>query len=217
MSRLFSTLFLLLSLTACMSGATKPASSYADAQSSLAKVDSARMIIKTASVTLSVKEPSVAVAQVESLLGKRAGLIDSQRESDEYVWLDAKVPAEQLEVFVKELASVGDVESISFHSRDVTEQMVDIDARLKNLYSLRDKFRGLLQKASSVKDVLAIESELNRVQSEIDSIEGRRKSLTSQIEYSEVDIRIEKKTTYGPLGYLFKGLYWGVKKLFVLD
>lgn len=81
---------------------------------------------------------------------------------------------------------------------------------------LRDRLTQLLEKAADVKDVLAIETELNRVQADIDSMEGRIKSLKGQVEYATVTLSLERKPILGPLGYLFKGLWWGVEKLFVI-
>jgi hypothetical protein len=177
-----------------------------------------RLIIKSASLTLEVSDPTQVATQIKAIIDRESGLIDSSRDyNDESVSMDTKIPADKLESVVNEISGLGKVVARSINAKDVTEEMVDIDARLKNLYVLRDKFRALLDKAKSVEDVLSIESELSRVQSEIDSIEGRQKSLRNQIAYSKLDIRINKKTRYGPLGYFFKGIYWGVKKLFVFE
>jgi Domain of unknown function (DUF4349) len=101
-------------------------------------------------------------------------------------------------------------------SEDVTEQYIDVEARLKNKIVLRDRLKQLLDKATAVKDVLAIETELNRVQSDIDSMEGRMRSMKKQVTYATVTLSLERKPILGPLGYVFKGLWWGVEKLFVI-
>ena len=43
------------------------------------------------------------------------------------------------------------------------------------------------------------------------------KYLNSQVDYASIDFNAEKQTTYGPLGYFFMGIWWGVEKLFVWD
>ncbi len=95
--------------------------------------------------------------------------------------------------------------------------MIDVEARLNNLIALREKYRVLLAKAMGVKDTLAVESELNRIQTEIDSLQGRMNSLKSQVAYSSLAIHIGKQKQYGPLGYVTHGLYRGLKLLFVID
>lgn len=131
--------------------------------------------------------------------------------------MTVKIPEARLEQFVDEISAKGKVIVKNMNARDVTEEMIDMDARLKNLLSLRDRFRALLAKANTVAEIIEVEKELTRIQSEIDGIEGRGKALRKQVAYSEVRITITRKTIYGPLGYMFKGLFWTVGKLFVLN
>ncbi len=99
----------------------------------------------------------------------------------------------------------------------MTEEIVDIDARLKNLFSLRDRFRALLEKGIEISEILEIEKELSRIQTEIDAIEGRRKLLKHQAALSSIDITIQQEVIYGPLGYGGKALYWLFEKLFIIQ
>jgi len=101
-------------------------------------------------------------------------------------------------------------------SKDVTEQYIDTNARLKNKIILRNKLKKLLDKAKDVKDILAIERELNRVQSDIDSMQGRMNFLKSKIKFAKLDVYFHRKPILGPLGYVFKGVWWGVEKMFVI-
>ncbi len=65
-------------------------------------------------------------------------------------------------------------------------------------------------------DILAIETELNRVQADIDSMQGRMKSLKGKVDLATIELTLNRAKILGPLGYLFKGLCWGVEKLFVI-
>jgi hypothetical protein len=49
-----------------------------------------------------------------------------------------------------------------------------------------------------------------------DSMEGRIKALKGQVDYATVTLSLNRKPILGPLGYLFKGIWWGVEKLFVI-
>jgi predicted nucleic acid-binding Zn-ribbon protein len=101
-------------------------------------------------------------------------------------------------------------------SQDVTETFIDNEARLKNLYALRDRIRALLEKADEVEELLKIERELSRIQSEIDSLEGRQKSLQQSVDFAEVSVTFEPRTILGPLGYVASGVGWVVEKLFFI-
>lgn len=116
-----------------------------------------------------------------------------------------------------ELSELGSVESRTVSSDDVTQQHQDIGVRLKNARALRSRLRDLLTRATDVEDVLAIERELTRVQSEIESMEFQLRDLDSRIELSRLTVRLQRKRVLGPLGYLGYGIWWGFKKLFVLD
>ena len=93
---------------------------------------------------------------------------------------------------------------------------MDVEARLKNKIVLRDRLQKLLEKAVEVKDVLAIETELNRVQGEIESMQARITKLKGQVDYSTIDLELNRKKMLGPAGYVFKGFFWTIGKLFVL-
>ena len=99
---------------------------------------------------------------------------------------------------------------------------MDVETRLSNNRALRDRLKELLAKARDVKDILQIESELNRVQSEIDSMDARMRILKDQIQMSTLSVELRQQvpakpaTIYGPLGYLYKGAEWFVTKLFII-
>jgi len=85
------------------------------------------------------------------------------------------------------------------------------------MVALRDRLRALLDKAQDVKDILAIEKELGRVQGDIDSMQARLKSLKGKVDLSSITVSIKRKRILGPLGYVLRGAWWTVEKLFVIQ
>ena len=146
---------------------------------------------------------------------RQGGFVENKSDKgDESASLTLRIPAKSLTTTLSSLETLGSVTSRNVEGEDVTEEYIDVEARLKNKIVLRGRLKELLAKAVEVKDILAIETELNRVQAEIDSMEGRMKSLKGQVEYATVRLSLDKKTLRGPLGYFCKGLWWGVEKLF---
>lgn len=179
--------------------------------------DSKRFVIKSASIKIEVANLNTAANEIINIVERESGFIDNTHNYDQQTFtLTVKIPEAKLESFVDDVAAKGKLISKSFNSRDVTNEIIDIEARLKNLIALRERFRSILVKAEKVSEILEIEKELSRIQSEIDAIEGRRKSLQHQVALSKVDITIKQKIIYGPLAYLGIGLYWIVEKLFVI-
>lgn len=71
---------------------------------------------------------------------------------------------------------------------DVTEEFVDTEARIKSKKELESRYYDILKKAAKVEDMLAIESELNKVRSEIERMQGRINLLKSQVAYSTITV-----------------------------
>ena len=64
--------------------------------------------------------------------------------------------------------------------------------------------------------MLAIEKELNRLQSEIETMQAQVDRLESQVKSSTLSIHLRRERILGPLGYLGYGLWWTLSKLFVI-
>ena len=175
-----------------------------------------RLLVWTASQTIVVDRPAAAADQAAALATSAGGYVDRHSAGDTRADLSLRVPAGDLTAILDRLAKLGQETHRYVHAEDVTEDYVDLEARLKNLAALRDRLRGLLDRASKVDDVLSIERELTRVQSELDSLEGRWKKLRGSIELATVDLTFERRRILGPLGWAFKGAGWIVRKLFVL-
>jgi hypothetical protein len=181
------------------------------------RLGSERYIIRNASIDIEVNDINTATDFVSELVSNNSGFIMSISSRDETLTrISLKVPEPKLDDFIINLGGIGKVTSQSISSRDVTEEIIDIDARVKNLLMLRDRYRELLKSAKNVTEMLGIEKELADIQSELDRIEGRRNLLMGQVEMSEVNISLESRTIYGPFGYVSKGVFWVVKKLFII-
>lgn len=177
-----------------------------------------RMVVKSANISIEVNQPESIVEEVVTLVEAKRGYIESMYNQDqEHIHMTVKIPATKLELFITEFAAKGKLISKSIHARDVTEESIDIEAKLKNFLVLRERFRVLLGKAEKVSEILEIEKELSRIQIKIDAIEGRRKILKNHVSFSRVEISINQETIYGPLGYIGKGFFWFFKKLFIIQ
>jgi hypothetical protein len=180
--------------------------------------ESNRMLIWRAWLSLEVASVSNAVAGVTDIATQSGGYVESNAHSgDESASVTLRVPVGSLTSTMVSLESIGKVTNRRVLSEDVTEQVIDVDARLKTMMALRDRLRALLDKAQDVKDVLAIEKELGRVQSDIDSMQARLKALKGQVDLSTITVSITRKRILGPLGYVLHGAWWAVEKLFVIQ
>ncbi|MEO4047697.1 DUF4349 domain-containing protein [Pseudomonas sp. CAU 1711] len=182
-----------------------------------------RLLVWSADFSVEVVELDKAAERLTARMLALGGYVEEKsdygRQSQSFVY---RVPKDAFADALGDIERSGSVLSRHVKGEDVTEQYVDIETRLKNNLALRDRFRELLAKARDVKDILAIESELNRVQSEIDSMEARMRVLKDQVQMATLRVSLRQQeppkpaTIYGPLGYLYKGAEWLVVKLFVI-
>jgi hypothetical protein len=177
----------------------------------------ARMLVWSASLSLEVSDVSASADKAAAIAEQFKGYVDQKSDGGESsASARLKIPSASFNDAVNAVQALGDVAYSRVSGEDVTEQYVDVQARLKNKTELRDRLRLLLQKATDIKDVIAIESELTRVQTEIDSMEGKLKLLQGRVDYATIDVSFKRKKILGPLGLVLQGIWWGVEKLFVI-
>lgn len=108
--------------------------------------------------------------------------------------LSARVPPRNVAVFLSGLAKSGDIVQHGREAEDKTNQVVDADARIKNLTELRDRLRLMLNdKSAKFKDIIEVERELANTQSQLDSIVSVRKILSLETDLVAVNVNFSAK------------------------
>jgi hypothetical protein len=103
--------------------------------------------------------------------------------------LSARVPPRNVEIYLSGLAKNGEVLQHGRDSEDKTNQVVDTDARIKNLTELRDRLRLMLtDKSAKFKDIIDVERELANTQSQLDGMLSMRKILSQETDLVAVNI-----------------------------
>lgn len=152
-----------------------------------------KKLIKNGEVGFQVNSLSATKQKIESALKTKGGYISKENSYDysnnPTEELIARVPAREFDSFLAEV--LNGVEKIDYKRvdiEDVTEQFVDIEARLKSKRQLEAKYAELLTKASTMDDILRIQKEMEIIREDIESAEGRLKYLNNQVGYSTLKI-----------------------------
>jgi hypothetical protein len=175
-----------------------------------------RLITYTGYIAIEVTSLTDIQSQVAAIVAEAKGYIAGSRaEKSEYT-ATLRVPAPDLETVMNKVAGLGSLVRRNVNTEDVTDRHIDYEAKLKNFEVLRNQLRELLAKAKTVKETLDVEQELSRVQGEIDSLQGQLTALNNRITFSTLEVRVTPKRIYGPVGYVFRGVWWAVEKLFVI-
>jgi hypothetical protein len=165
---------------------------------------SARMLVRTGSIELESEDPEVAadkiIVMVESYGGYVARLSSSGGEKKS-VSMVVKIPESVFYKVLAEIRRIGRVVGEDVSVQDVTEQYIDLEARLKNLRAEEEWLLAAVEKAQSVQDLLMIEKELWRVRGEIERIEAQLKNLERMVAYSSISIWIRMPEEPEPSPY----------------
>lgn len=160
-----------------------------------------KKIIKDGSISIKTVDVVESKKSMDVLVKKYNAYYDSEvlQNNEQILSYDLKlrIPADNFEKFISEIEKGKDeISNKSIHSRDVTEEFVDIEARLANKREYLTRYKALLAKAATIKDILAIEENIRILQEEIESKEGRLKYLSDQVAYSTLDINLFQEKEY---------------------
>ena len=172
-----------------------PADAPADAKVSMtipAQTDA--QIIRTAYLTLRVADVSAGVRQITTATTAIGGSVTDQQVTGQGDAINAsltvKVPATKLDGYLEAVQALGTVDAVSISATDVTAQAVDLDARIAALQASIRRLAALMDQASNVADLVAIEAEQTRRQADLDSLVAQRTALGDQVAMSNVSITL---------------------------
>ena len=209
----------LIILPSCSSYLTSPSPAASPSVGSSAQMAGSRVLIKTGTIHLEVNDVRKSTQLTRQIITKHNGYLENISSSDDknaYTKLKLRLPKDRLTPVMDALAALGKVITKNVEVTDVTDEWIDLQAKMKNIRAMRDRLRTLLRQAKNVEDTLKIEKELTRVQSELDSLEGRLKAMDKHAAYSKLSLTLNQKSVPGPIGAASKGVWWGIKKLFVI-
>ncbi|WP_196893863.1 DUF4349 domain-containing protein [Aureivirga marina] len=158
---------------------------------------SLRKLIKNGRIGYNVQDLKVSREQIFQATKKYGGYISSD---DEYRnaknlenTIQIRVPSKHFDALMKEVTTgISNFNFKEISIQDVTEEFLDVKARLNSKKELENRYLELLKKAIKVSEILEIEKEINNLRTEIESIEGRFYYLQNQISYSTLTIVLKK-------------------------
>ena len=176
----------------------------------------AQQLIRRGDMALQVEDVSATARRVERLATAMGGIVaQSSDDGKDDAHVQMRVPSDRLDATMDSVARFGHVERRGTNSQDVTEQLIDLDARIATLTATRDRLRQLMTRSDAIRDVLEVERELGRVQAELESLDRRATQLRGQVAMSDLSVKIDRRIVLGPIGQLFRGIGVVIGKLFV--
>ena len=164
-----------------------------------------RKLIRNGRLELLTTDAAKLRVNIETLCKKYNAYVASESRDHYHQRLQfeqhIRIPAAEFDAFLGEAEALGNhTESRSISSEDVTEEFIDVEARLKTKKELEARYLSLLSQAKSVTDILAIESQVANTRAEIESMQGRLNYLKNQVSYSTL-ILVYYERTSGEFGF----------------
>lgn len=176
-----------------------------------------RLTVRRGEQRVEVDSPLVAGKRVERLAQLAGGYVEqSSGSTDGSVSVIARIPAARLDEVMDSIATFGKELRRQLSGTDVTDQYADLDARLRSSIALRDRLQQLLGRAATLDEVLKLEQQIARLQSDIDALQARLDRLRSEVVLASLTVNLESKRVLGPLAVAGKGVARAVSWLFVI-
>ena len=160
----------------------------------IAPTDSSdRMVIKESTMSLMVKDVAESIKTIQAAAEKSGGyLINSHLAKPQESGsgsISVRVPEAKLADTLVEFRQAGlRVVDEYISGQDVTDQYVDLEARLATLNKTKVKFEQILDQAVQVQDLLNVQRELVNLQQQIDSIKGQQQYLAQSAKLSRITV-----------------------------
>lgn len=158
-------------------------------------------IIKTAELTLEVPAKSLddAISEATTLAAANGGYVVAtaiDQEGTRRGTLVLRVPADRFESTLGDLEGLGEVSKKAITGKDVSQEVIDLEARLRNLRAQETVLLRLMDRSQTVSDTIKVQRHLQGVQLDIERIRGRVAYLENQSSLSTVTARF---VAAGPL------------------
>lgn len=164
-----------------------------------------RVIIRNASLTLVVKDPEAELAPLAEIAGRYGGFVAQsgfQRDDAGFATgtVQLKVDASRLdEVLAAIRARAIEVHDFHIGSDDVTGEVVDVEARLRNLQSAELQLQEIMRQARKTEDVMSVFGQLTQIRGEIEQAQARLKYLRESAALSTVTLSLQPDAASRPV------------------
>jgi len=168
----------------------------------LSKAPLERKIIKEGSIRFETDDASKTLELITNILKQYGGYVSKDNVNDyteriEHT-LEVRVPSEHFDSLLEQISKNAEqLDSKNISARDVTEEYVDIESRIKSKKELAARYTALLSKATTVEEILNIEREIGVLREEIESFQGRLRYLKDRVSFSTLSITFYEKTRSG--------------------
>lgn len=168
-------------------------------------------VIRTAGLQIVAADFNAARGSVESIVTAAAGFVDRMAVTGDtsrarLLQGTLRIPGDRLAAVLARLRELGQVTEDTQGAQDVTDQIVDLDARMTSARATEQRLIELLRnRTGRLSDVLEVERELTRVRLDIERLDAEKTNVTRRVSYATIDLLIReerKESLDGPVSWM---------------
>ncbi|HKT48989.1 MAG TPA: DUF4349 domain-containing protein [Candidatus Angelobacter sp.] len=155
-------------------------------------------IVRSAELNLLVADCSASLKKVEELAKAESGFVESSTLREDAADITLRVPSgrlDQVRARLREFAVRVVQDSVG--ASDVTRQYYDSEARLRNLRAQEQQYLGIMKKAHTVPDVLAVTKSLDEVREQIEQDDAEFRRMKDQVELAKIEVHLHSQSVAG--------------------
>ncbi|MBO3748130.1 DUF4349 domain-containing protein [Streptosporangiaceae bacterium NEAU-GS5] len=162
-----------------------------------------RAIIYTAEVSVQASDVAAASDRAKQIVTAAGGYVADEKSSTESTTaiavLTFKIPTARYSDVLTQLGrDLGKRLSQHQGSQDVTEEVADVDSRVKSAQVTLDQFRTLLTKATKIGEVLEVEREISTREADLEALQARQKALAAQTTMATITLDLRGRPAASP-------------------
>jgi hypothetical protein len=157
------------------------------------------MIARTAALTVLVKNITASRTKMDAILAQRQGYaaqltISTPEDGARSFQASLRIPVNELAAALNALRGLGEVENETQSGEDVTQQHVDLMARLNNARETETILRQLMQKpGAKMEEVLEVEEQVSQTRGQIEQMEADQQVLEHRVSFATVDLQLTEE------------------------
>ncbi|MFC9846760.1 DUF4349 domain-containing protein [Streptomyces sp. NPDC060223] len=157
----------------------------------------ANRIIRTASLTVQVKDVPDALDHARTTTANAGGFVGNEtttrdEEGNEHTRVVLRVPTERYDEVLADMEGTGKLLERTAKAQDVTDQVVDVESRIKTQQASVARIRELMDQATKLSDVVTLEGELNTRQADLESLLAQQASLEDRTSLATITLTLSE-------------------------
>jgi hypothetical protein len=165
----------------------------------------ARKVIQNAEITIETDKPNEGQRKIGVIAEKHGGFVviseskhneaASQNVASTVVNVVVRIPAQKFQATIDEIRAVGGrILHDKSLGQDVTEEYIDLEARIRTKRALEAQFLEIKKQARNISEAMEVQTQLADVRTEIERLEGRRRFLENQSALSTINVTLHTPT-----------------------